>query len=293
MISHSQILNNTELNAKLFSDGYVVLPLLNKNEVQSLKQLFYQYHTDEEVEGLYVSASKKDDKTIHTISDSIQEIFKRAITELVKDGQTLGGTFIAKPPRQTEALEPHQDWSIVDESRFRSYTIWVPLTDVDEHSGCMYVLPKSHESMRGYRHLTIPSIFGKIYDHVWKHMIPIRLKSGESIIFDHSLGHASKPNQSNQVRIAATHSLLSSNAEMRFYWNNTGTVEEYVGESDYYNSEDAKSGPGLLKKIRDLDFDISQLDVERFNTLVSEEKANTETDSKMSKMISWLSKRMN
>ena len=80
---------------------------------------------------------------------------------------------------------------------------------------------------------------------------------------------------------------------MRFYWNNTGTVEEYVGESDYYNSEDAKSGPGLLKKIRDLDFDISQLDVERFNTLVSEEKANTETDSKMSKMISWLSKRMN
>jgi len=131
----------------------------------------------------------------------------------------------------------------------------------------MYVLPGSHEYVRGYRHVTIPSVFGQIYDSVWEHMVPIHLKAGEAIIFDHALGHASKPNGSDRVRIAATHSLLSPNFELRFYWNNNGTVEEYEGESDFYNTKEAKSGPGRLKKIRDLDFTPHQLAEKRFITL--------------------------
>ncbi|MFT4544637.1 MAG: ectoine hydroxylase-related dioxygenase (phytanoyl-CoA dioxygenase family), partial [Bacteroidia bacterium] len=198
MQNHAQMLHHVELNEKLFSQGYVTLPLLNTEEVALLKAIFYKFHSDDEVEGLYVSSSQKDQRTIQEISDSIQVVFERAMLEHVKDGQTLGGTFISKPANQTEALEPHQDWSIVDESRFRSFTIWVPLMDVDENSGCMYVLPGSHNLMRGYRHITIPSVFGTIYQHIWKRMKPIHLKAGEAIIFDHALGHASKPNGSDK-----------------------------------------------------------------------------------------------
>ena len=259
MINHPPFLKNAELNRKLLEDGYVTLPFLRQTEIDELVKLFYQYHTDDEVSGLYVTASHKNDETIRLISDSIKSTFERAILENIANGATLGGTFISKPAHQTEALEPHQDWSIVDESKYRSFTIWVPLSDVDEASGCMYVLPGSHNKMRGYRHLTIPSIFGQIYTHVWQHMKPVCLKAGEAIIFDHALGHASRPNKSDKTRIAATHSLLSDNAEMRFYWNNAGVVEEYLGESDFYNTEEAKSGPGRLSKIRDLDFKMEQL----------------------------------
>lgn len=294
MFKQEQILENEELNQQLFSEGYVTLPLLDKGEIESLGELFYQHHSDSDVQGgLYVSASQKSEKAIHEMSDSIRETFRRSMQEHVMNGQTLGGTFISKPANQNEALEPHQDWSIVDESRFRSFTIWVPLMDVDENSGCMYVLPKSHNSMRGYRHLTIPSIFGQIYSHVWKHMVPVPLKAGEAIIFDHALGHASRPNRSNKVRIAATHSLLSTNPEMRFYWNNKGTVEEYIGESDHYNTDEAKVGPGRLKKLGNLDFEITQLNVETFDTLVGETKAKTGKSPSMEKMLGWFTKRMN
>lgn len=268
MIDHVPILKDPRLNRQLFEEGYTVLPFLNSEEIEILRAEFYRFHQPKEVTGLYVSAAHKNRETIDKISDCIKRVFKRGIDLHVENGLTLGGTFISKPGNQKEALEPHQDWSIVDESRFRSFTIWVPLEDVDDLNGAMYVLPGSHETMRGYRHLTIPSIFGPIYEHVWRHMKPIYLKAGEAIIFDHALGHASKPNTSDSIRIAATHSLLSPEPEMRFYWNNNGTVEEFYGESEFYYSDEAKEGPGNLKKVRDLDFEIKQLDKIEFNTLV-------------------------
>jgi len=274
MTNHDSILRSQDLNAQLFEQGYATLPFLNADEVEKLKEIFWKHHTTKEVEGLYVSSNAKSSEQIQQISDEIQLVFKRAINEHIENGITLGGTFISKPPHQTEPLHPHQDWSIVDESRFRSFTIWVPLMDVDETNGCMYVLPGSHEQVRGYRHLTIPSVFGQIYDLVWEHMKMVPMKAGEAIIFDHALGHGSKPNRSDNIRIASTHSLISPNFEMRFYWNNNGTVEEYEGESDFYNTEEAKVGPGRLKKIRDVDFKMKQLNQEEFNTLVGVETSS-------------------
>ena len=140
---------------------------------------------------------------------------------------------------------------------------------------------------QGYRHVTIPNIYGHIYDLVWAAMTPVHLKAGEAIIFDHAIGHGSKPNRSERIRIAATHSLLSPNAEMRFYWNNNGTVEEYEGENYFYITEEAKVGPGNLKKLRDVDFKVDQLNREEFNTLVGGEN---EPQFGLKEKRSWLQK---
>lgn len=287
-MNHPPIFRDRTLNDTLFREGYVTLPFLNLEEVEELKKLFWKYHSEEEVRGMHVSAHSKDSEMVHAISDGIQSAFSRAIDQHIESGMTLGGTFITKMKMQTEALEPHQDWTIVDESRFRSFTIWVPLEDTNDENGCMYVLPRSHEYLRGYRHLTIPSVFGPIYQTVWQHMTPVHLKAGEAIIFDHALGHASKPNLTDKIRIAATHSLISENAEMRFYWNNNGVVEEYLGENGFYNSDLAKSGPGNLKKIRSLDFKIHQLDEQEFYTLAGiEPPAREEVSFERSGIRGW------
>jgi len=291
MIDHELIFRDPILNKQLFEQGYITLPFLESDEIAKLRELFWTYHSQEEVQGLYVSAHYKEEDQIQRISDSIQQIFKRAIDEHIENGMTLGGTFISKPPHQTEPLQPHQDWSIVDESRFRSYTIWVPLDDVTEENGCMYVLPKSHDYVRGYRHISIDSVFGQIYDTVWQHMEPVHLKAGEAIVFDHALGHASKPNTSEKIRIAATYSLISNKPEMRFYWNNNGVVEEYVGESDFYNTPEAKTGPICLRKVRHLDFKPHQLTQEEFLILAGVEQpmAATETENRGG-LINWFKK---
>lgn len=287
------LFKDRELDEALFNRGYITLPFLNEEEVAQLKELFYKYHSEEDVHGIHVSSHVNDNDTIAKINDSIRAIFKRAIEEHIDNGQTLGGTFISKGAQSLDALEPHQDWSIVDESRFRSYTIWVPLVDTNNDNGCLYVLPYSHDYVRGYRHLTIPSVFGPIYQTVWENMTPIHLKAGEAVVFDHAIGHASTPNKTDQVRIAATHSLIYPNAEMRFYWNNNGTVEEYLGENGFYNSEEAKSGPGNLKKIRDLDFQMHQLNDEEFYTLagiVPPQPASVASADKERGLVGWFKK---
>ncbi|MFM1874511.1 MAG: hypothetical protein RL266_248 [Bacteroidota bacterium] len=286
MIDHEPIFRDSVLNQRLFEEGYITLPFLDQEEVEDLRQLFWNHHSAvESAEGLHISSHIKEDSEIQHISDQIQKIFKRAIVEHIENGMTLGGTFISKPPNQTEPLQPHQDWSIVDESRFRSFTIWVPLEDVTDENGCMYVLPKSHEYVRGYRHISIDSVFGQIYETVWKHMEPVYLKAGEAIVFDHALGHASKPNTTDKVRIAATHSLISRNHEMRFYWNNNGVVEEYVGKSDFYNTPEAKTGPIGLKKIRDLDFKPHQLTEEEFLNLLNKVATNDSGKSRWATIL--------
>lgn len=276
MIDHKPFFKDKTLNKALFEEGYVTLPFLDQSEVEQLKELFWKFHQDSEIEGLHVSAHLKDNDSVQSISDGIQAVFKRAIDEHIENGMTVGGTFITKAANQTECLEPHQDWSIVDESRFRSYTIWVPLEDTTDDNGCMYVLPKSHEYVRGYRHLTVASVFGQIYEVIWKHMTPVHLKAGEAVVFDHALGHASKPNLTDKPRIAATHSLISEDPELRFYWNNNGVVEEYIGEKDFYNTEEAQKGPGRLKKIRDLEFQMHQLTQQEFYTLAGIEPPKVE-----------------
>lgn len=283
MIAHEPILKDSSLNTQLFENGYVIMPFLNGDEVDRLRKEFYRIHEASEVSGgLYVTSTRKDSEAIERANSAVKSAFSRAISQHIANGKTLGGTYISKPANETEPLHPHQDWNIVDETKYRSFTIWVPLQDVDDSNGSMYVLPGSHEWIRGYRHLTIPCVYGQIYDVVWEQMTPVHLKAGEALIFDHSLVHASKPNRSDSLRIAATHSLLSSESEMRFYWNNNGTVEEYECTNEYYITEEAKSGPGSLPKIKDVDFEIRQVDEIEFYKLagVDYQMANEEIATK-------------
>ncbi|MCS6819197.1 MAG: phytanoyl-CoA dioxygenase family protein [Chitinophagales bacterium] len=262
-----RVLKDKILNQKLLEEGYVVLSFLNSDEVHAARELFFRYHPEPNIKGLYSPTNSLNLKQLLDIHHELREIFSRSVQKYVDDMQCIGGTFLAKGYDPEGILHPHQDWSIVDERYYRSYTIWAALQDTTDANGALYVLPRSHELVRGFRHVTIPSVFGKIYQLTWKYMVSLPLKAGEAVIFDHALGHASKPNLTKNIRLAATNSLISPQAEYRFYWNNNGVVEEYEGEPYYYISEEAKYGPGKLKKLRTLDYTIHQLSEEEFKKL--------------------------
>lgn len=264
MIAHPPIMNNEQLNNQLFSEGFVTLPFLNDAEVAAARELFFQYHDPAAIKGFYVASHHLSLAVQMEIHLQLQAIFERAVRQHIQNMRCLGGTFMVKGYDPDAILHPHQDWSIVDERFYRSYTIWVALQDITDDNGALYVLPGSHDIFRGYRHITIPSIFGKIYDLTWKYMQPVHLRSGEAIIFDHALAHASLSNRTPQLRLTATNSLLSQGAEYRFYFNNNGVVEEYEGDPYYYIDDQARYSPGHLKKIRTLDVPVRQLDEASF-----------------------------
>jgi hypothetical protein len=250
MLQHDPIVKDETLNKQLFEKGYIVLPFLNHAEVEQLRDIYFSYHADASVEGLYVSSHAKPWDELMEISNKLKDIVAPNIDTHFQNVQKIGGTFIVKAPDENNILHPHQDWRIVDEDHYRSFTIWIALQDTTDENGAMYVLPGSHEWIRGYRHITIPSVYGKIYDLTWQYMLPIHLKAGEVVVFDHALVHASKPNISKELRIAATNTIMSEGATFRICCNNDGVVEEYECPSGFYIKPESRTAPFNLPKIK-------------------------------------------
>ena len=58
----------------------------------------------------------------------------------------------------TTELPLHQDWNIVNELQDVVYLIWIPIQDVDENNGTLFLIEKSHLLFENYRSGSFPSI---------------------------------------------------------------------------------------------------------------------------------------
>ena len=179
-----KILLNDSLDREILRNGFVVVPFLNGEETQRLKGFFYKNHPSE-IPGFYASAHSQDIEFRNQMNDEIKEVFNRSIKEYFYKCSPLGGSFVVKSSAQKERLHPHQDWNIVDESKFRSFNIWVPLVDLNKNNGVIRVMPGSHRWLKNYRGPGIPDAFANFHEQIWRDMTPLFMKAGEALIYDH------------------------------------------------------------------------------------------------------------
>jgi hypothetical protein len=247
-----------KLDAELKTKGFVVVPFLNEAEVGNLRQAFSEVN-EKNIQGFYATAHAADITFRKSMSENVRSSFQRAFDDYFIDHRLLGGSYIVKQAGGKDVLQPHQDWNIVDESNYRSYNIWVPLVNLDQENGTILVMPNSHTWHRGYRHASIPCYYGNVHDILLEYMVPLYLKAGEALIYDHSLLHASQSNRSENMRIACACGVIPRDVDMLFYWNNAGTIEEYKSSPDFFMTENVFSGPNGLEKIRELDYDFPSI----------------------------------
>jgi hypothetical protein len=134
----------------------------------------------------------------------------------------------------------------VDEKQFNSYNIWLPLVDVNEENGTLLILPNSHTMLNNIRGLNIPSSFEKVMEEVWQYLVPLNMKAGEALVYDHRLLHASGINKTNTPRLVIVYGLIPSAATMRYYFGRRNNIEEYQCTPDFYFNETITDGPGSL-----------------------------------------------
>ncbi len=95
----------------------------------------------------------------------------------------------------------HQDNGYVAVDPPTNVTVWIALDDVDQHNGCVWVMPRSHErGLLDHRkksednwHLTVP---------VEGDGVPVPLKAGEAVAFTGLTLHRSKLNHGSRPRRA-------------------------------------------------------------------------------------------
>lgn len=245
---YNSILKNEESDFRLAKVGYVTFPLLKESDIEALLN-YYDSFQKIELNHFYSSTHSPDFEFRKKTSDFIKNTISPLLPDVLKGYTLLGGAFVVKPANGKGILQPHQDWNLVDESKLRSYNLWIPLVDVSIENGAVFVLPESHKKEQSFRGPGIPSAFKNLENELWGNLIPLPMKSGEALLYDHALLHGSPANKTELARIGIVCGIININAEMQLYFKNNESIQAYKVDELFFLDKNPMEGPkGLEKK---------------------------------------------
>jgi hypothetical protein len=190
----------------------------------------------------------------------ICRIFTPKLNAILKDYKPLSGAYIMKRPSPDSALVTHFDWMFVDERRYASLHVWVPLVDVDATNGAFQILPRSHSMVNAWRgQNTLDSIFFNNRTIKAGAAQTLNMKAGEALIYDNRLIHGTPPNTSQYDRLAAGLVMIPSEATPIHVYTpaekmHDEDVEVYEVDEQFYFDHDIRERPvgyKFIEKVRD------------------------------------------
>jgi hypothetical protein len=133
---------------------------------------------------------------------SFYEPLKTLVNHLFYDFKIVQINIFNKPPG-TGYVCPHQNLSIVDERFHSSYSIWIPLQNIDNTNGRLQFIKSSHRKFEKYRSAEIYWRPLAVFEENLKNLpfVGVDIELGFFLIFDDSIVHYSEDNTSKNARI--------------------------------------------------------------------------------------------
>lgn len=223
MVSETEIFKNAEAARTLIKDGVVKIPFLNDRELNAVNNLYDSMHNGKmplnTMHGIHMTIWHPEERYKTLIRDGIKEIFESAFERNFVHYRALTQQFIIKDSGGETAFHIHQDWAIVDETKNFSLNIWIPLHDVDEHNGAMWIVKGSHRLDRPIRGAGIlfPN-YSAYFNMLKPYTTSFKMKAGEALVFYHCTLHGSPSNQSRSMRKAVQVSLVHEETPLHIYF---------------------------------------------------------------------------
>lgn len=207
-----------KLESSFSEQGFVKLnDFLDENMVKQLQEL-YRYTKFGNTNGkMYTNLQDLSYEENAAIEEAIVRICKKSIDAYLTNYRIVSAGFLIKGIGSESDSRLHQDWSIVDESRFRSALLWIPLMNVDEKNGCIQVVPGSHTWFHTIRSFSLSSTFLKFNYKINPFLNALPLKEGQATLFFSKLFHGSKQNYSGVERSAITITIIDDSADFIHY----------------------------------------------------------------------------
>lgn len=230
--------SDPELESQFAKRGFVLLSLLDGDQVSALRGVF-EDHRPSEIEGYHATLGYPDPDTRLTVSQAVLAVVEERILGLLSGHRMIMGTFVVKEPIGDAVVVPHTDPILVDEPRHRSVGIWMPLVETNEENGMLWMLEGSHPHAPTFRQfLPTPE---KEYAAEMLERTPVErriafpLKPGQALMYDHALVHWSGPNTSGAVRLAASAVALPKKQPLICCWiNGRGERERWAVPDEYH-----------------------------------------------------------
>lgn len=215
--------------------GYFTTDFLDETTAKQLKQVYYKYFTDQET-SFYSTSFHPDLALKRAVNEEILAIVGNRLEELFTDYKILGTSFLKKKANDNNPLPLHQDWTVTDEERYGSFTLWIPLQDTHEKNGAIRVIDGSHCLENNLRAPSLPVAFEQDRTKFNQYLKTLNLKTGEAFVFNQKLMHASWPNHSTEERLALTIGVVPKDADMfMLYYDATKqTLHKYAMPDDLF-----------------------------------------------------------
>ncbi|QLE45947.1 tetratricopeptide repeat protein (plasmid) [Nostoc sp. C052] len=218
---------------ELEEKGYVVVDFLSEERVQNLLNIYKKSPLPQDsitdAPYLYRSEISSDILYRQLVNQEIKKTFISQIETLFTDYKIVYCNFISKT-LNSPSLSIHQDPSIVDETSHKSFIIWCPLIDVDEQTGCLQVVSKSHLITSNPRPRFVYAASSCSQDILslmqQDYLTNVPMQAGKALIFDGRLFHGSSPNLFTNKRVVATCHIAPKNSSINFCYRESQTSDK-------------------------------------------------------------------
>lgn len=207
---------NTQNQEDFNKDGFLIIDLPDAKVLELFENLTKKYLTDIN-SNFYYSLLENTQKETLQINQEIDTILEQTYTSVFDDFVVRSASFLAKPAHHQEEMYLHRDWSFTDIFLYNTGTLWIPLSEVNENNGAMYVIKGSHLMDRSFisASLMTPRIpFKEINSDQIK---VLNIAKGQALIFNPHIWHGSFPNHTDQPRIVITSQISPQLAPFNYY----------------------------------------------------------------------------
>lgn len=253
--------------------GYSIVDTVQALDFNSIMRLYDTNHDFNDYKGgTFWSIYSQNISYKKEMHCQLNALLKTFLDNCFEDYKCMINAFVVKTTGSNSYLHLHRDTTAMDETQYSPISLWLPLCDVDENNGTLFIVPKTHHFAPLYRATTIPSDHRAIEEICWRYATPIILKKGQAVIFDPRILHFSSPNLSNSNRVIVVSSLFPKEAHLETCYLNSdrNVIEIYNNEDDFMfnnphflvnNSLRPTTGK-LIKEIPFQDNNLSPIDFE-------------------------------
>ena len=207
-----------QLESAFRRDGYAVVPVLGPDVVADLLGFYWAEVARPDDHGLTVDHMRDDRAVMRRIAARLAPVWEDVVPGLFVDHSAVFCTFVVKHPGIESQMLLHEDQTWVDETRFRSGTMWVPLVDVgpDLDNGGLGVVPGSHRLGVGHSGAGTPNLTAPFATALRERLVRPPMRAGDGLFYDSRALHESPPNLSDAPRVALACGIVPNAADLRY-----------------------------------------------------------------------------
>jgi len=237
---------SADLQRRFCDDGVVTFPLLSPERATALCAEVLDLHTGSPT-GWHSSNESSDHAYRRQVHDALSDVLAESLAEILDDYRLFNTSILIKWPGTDGAMGTHQDWTFVDETRYRSVTVWCPLVDVDPLNGALEVLAGSHRVLTHARcSPSLPEEYANPLAGLGDNDLePWPLRAGTAIALDHAVAHRSPPNSTGAPRVAIAGAFAPSEAMLcHHYRDPSGRVWAFdIPDAAWFRTSDIGQRP--------------------------------------------------